>query len=74
MARMKSQGDPAPSTAFYKDNGKWTFFTYPNSKEEEAGEYSSRELANRAAYFAHQMWEANGRSYGPMKVRLRGES
>jgi hypothetical protein len=69
MARMKSKGEPAPSTAFYKSNGKWTFFTYPNGREEEAGEYSNRELANRAAFFAHQMWEANGRSYGPTKVR-----
>jgi hypothetical protein len=70
----KSQSDPGPSTAFYKDNNEWTFFTYPNGKEEEAGEYSSRELANRAAVFAHQMWEANGRSYGPMKVRIRKET
>jgi hypothetical protein len=70
MAHMKSQSDPPPSTAFYKDKGKWTFFTCPNGNAEEAGEYFSRELANRAALFALQMWEANGRSYGPMKVRL----
>jgi|HubBroStandDraft_3_1064219.scaffolds.fasta_scaffold3479787_1 hypothetical protein len=67
---MKPRGDPAPSTAFYKDKDKWTFFTYPNGKEEEAGEYSSRELANRGAIFALQMWEANGNAYGPMKVQL----
>jgi hypothetical protein len=68
---MKTRGDPSPSTAFYKGNGKWTFFTYPNGKAEEAGEYSSKELANRAALFAHQRWQANGNSYGPMKVPLR---
>jgi hypothetical protein len=74
MAHMESHGDPPPSTPFYKDNGKWTFFTYPNGKEEEAGQYSSRNLAIRGALFAHQMWEANGRSYGPLKVRLRRET
>jgi hypothetical protein len=73
MAPMKSQGDPPPSTAFYKNEGTWSFFTYPNGKAEEAGEYFSRELANRAALFAHQMWQANGQSYGPLKVRLRRE-
>jgi hypothetical protein len=35
MARMKSQGDPAPSTAFYKNEGKWSFFTYPNEKQKK---------------------------------------
>jgi hypothetical protein len=71
MARMKPRGEPSPSTAFYKENGKWTFFTYPNGIAEEAGEYSSKELANRAALFAHQLWQANGKSYGPMKTSLR---
>ena len=66
--------EPAPSTAFYKENGKWTFYTYPNGKSEEAGEYSSQKLANRAALLAHQMWQANGMSYGPMKVRLRTDT
>jgi hypothetical protein len=68
---MKTHVESSPSTAFYKGNGKWTFFTYPNGKAEEAGEYSSKELANRAALFAHQMWQANGESYSPMKVHLR---
>jgi hypothetical protein len=71
MARMKTPGEPSPSTAFSKGNGKWTFFTYPNGNAEEAGEYSSKELANRGALFAHQLWQANGESYGPMKIRLR---
>ena len=53
-----------------KGNGKWTFYTYPRGRAEEAGEYSSQKLANRGALLAHQMWQANGMSYGPMKVRL----
>jgi hypothetical protein len=68
---MKPKGDPSPSTAFYKANGLWTFFTYPNAKEEEAGDYSSKELANRAAFLAYQVWEANGHSYGRAKDRFR---
>jgi hypothetical protein len=71
MARRKAGGEPPPSTAFHEENGKWTFFIYPNGEPKESGEYSSKELANRAALFAHQMWQANGESYVPMKVHLR---
>jgi hypothetical protein len=65
---MTTPQQPMPSLPFQKDNGRWTFYAYPNGAQEEAGEYLDEDAAKQAAMMVWRIWEANGFTYGPIGV------
>jgi len=65
---MSVPQDPMPGRPFEKENGKWTFYAYPNGVQEEAGEYPDKDTAEQASIKVWRIWEANGFNYGPIGV------
>ena len=60
---MKNEPKPAPSAPFLKENGKWSFYVYPDGSAKEAGEYTEEEAAKQSFIKMYRLWEANGQSY-----------
>ena len=60
---MNTEKHSAPSPAIKKDNGKWTFYVYPDGREREAGQYDSEAAAKDARFKALLGWGANGERY-----------
>ncbi len=60
---MKPKTHPGPTTPFYKDKGKWTFYVFPNGLQEEAGEYPDEQSARRACLKTYRAWCARGCRY-----------
>jgi hypothetical protein len=61
---MNADKHPAPSPAFKKDNGQWTFYVYPDCNEREAGQYETELEARKARFGALSRWGSNGEKYG----------
>ena len=62
---MNADKHPAPGPTIKKDNGKWTFYVYPNGQERESGQYETESAAKEARFKALLNWGANGEKYGP---------
>ena len=45
---MNTERHPAPSPTIKKDDGKWTFYVYPDGSECEAGQYETEAAAKDA--------------------------
>ena len=60
---MNTEKHSAPSPAIKKDNGKWTFYVYPDGKEREAGQYETEAAAKDARFKALLRWGAMGEKY-----------
>jgi hypothetical protein len=57
---------PGPGQPFKKENGKWTFYVYPDFVPREAGEYLDQDAATEAFRKVLQDWDANGATYGSL--------
>jgi hypothetical protein len=60
---MREETKQAPSAAFKKENGMWTFFVHPDGIQREAGDYSDEETAEDLSNRERLRWEENGYSY-----------
>jgi len=56
----------SPGSPFHKENGKWTFYDYPEGVQTEAGEYPSEDEARAASIKVLRIWIANGGADGPI--------
>ena len=45
---MNTDKHSAPSPPIKKDNGKWTFYVFPDGEEREAGQYETEAAAKAA--------------------------
>jgi hypothetical protein len=54
---------PGPGMPFRKENGKWTFYVYPDFIPREAGEYLDLGSATEAHRNMLQTWSSNGCTY-----------
>ena len=75
---MTNKTQPGPTTPFYKERGKWTFYVFPNGVREEAGEYPNEAMARAASWDTHRAWQTNGYRYesslsGAEKTTRRSE-
>ena len=57
---------PVPSCPFQKENGKWTFYDYPNGVQKEPGECATEDNAKDASVKVLSMWIANKGGDGPI--------
>ncbi len=57
---------PGPGAPFQKENGKWTFYDYPDGVQTEAGEYSTEDEAKDASIKVLRIWIANRGGDGPV--------
>jgi hypothetical protein len=60
---MPNKTHPGPTTPFYKEKGKWSFYVFPVGAPEEAGDYPDEEAAKAASWEVYRAWEAHGRRY-----------
>ena len=60
---MPNKTQPGPTTPFYKEKGKWSFYVFPRGLAEEAGDYRDEETARAASLEAYRVWQANGCRY-----------
>lgn len=63
---MNTAKNPAPGPAIKKENGKWTFYIYPDGTEREEGQYETEASAKDARFKALLRWGANGEEYRPL--------
>ena len=63
---MNTDKHSAPSPPIKKDNGKWTFYVFPDGKEREAGQYETEAAAKDARFKALLRWGSNGQKYGSL--------
>ena len=49
---MNTDKHSAPSPPIKKDNGKWTFYVFPDGEEREAGQYETEAAAKDARFKA----------------------
>lgn len=60
---MNNDKHPAPGPTIQKDNGKWTFYVFPEGNEREAGQYESESAAKDARVRVLLQWGSNGKKY-----------
>jgi hypothetical protein len=52
-----------------KENGKWTFYVFPDGKECEAGQYETEAAAKEARFKALLRWGSSGEKYGSLESK-----
>jgi len=60
---MRNKTQRGPTTPFYKEKGKWSFYVFPRGVPEEAGEYQDEATAKAVSLEVYRMWQANGCRY-----------
>ena len=60
---MNTDQHPAPGPAIKKDNGKWTFYVFPDGIEREAGQYETEAAAKNDRFKALVRWGSSGERY-----------
>ena len=72
---MPNKTQPGPTTPFYKEKGKWSFYVFPRGVPEEAGEYRDEETARAVSCgLFHEWGERVGRSAGRHHEGVQRES
>jgi uncharacterized protein YfaP (DUF2135 family) len=60
---MNTDKHPAPGPTVKKENGKWTFYVFPDGQEREAGQYDTESAAKDARVRVLLQWGSNGKKY-----------
>jgi hypothetical protein len=60
---MNTAKHTAPGPTLKKENGKWTFYVFPDGEEREAGQYDTEAAAKDARFKALLRWGSNGQRY-----------
>jgi hypothetical protein len=63
LAVVPNKTHPGPTTPFYKEKGKWSFYVFPMGVPEEAGDYPDEGTARAASWEVYRTWQANGCRY-----------
>jgi hypothetical protein len=67
---MSTDKHPAPGPTVKKENGKWTFYVFPDGEQREAGQYETESAARGARYRVLLQWGSNGKKYATMTAQL----
>lgn len=60
---MASGPKPAPTAPFLKENGKWSYYVYPDGTAKEGGQFVDEQTAMQSFITMYRLWEVNGQSY-----------
>ena len=68
VQKMAYKKRPAPQPPFQKEDGRWTFYDYPDGVQTEAGYYSTESEAREAYDKVYKIWFANKGCDGPVNA------
>jgi len=54
---------PAPGPTIRKANGQWTFYVFPDGRQQEAGLFETEAAAQKARFNTLLRWGSNGEKY-----------
>ena len=68
---MNTDRHPAPSPTIRKANGEWTFYVFPEGRQQEAGQFETEAAARDARFKTLLLWGSNGEKYPSFENRPR---